>query len=43
VVGDWRRLHSGNFNACTLHQVIKGDYINKDEVGGTCSLHEGDE
>jgi len=31
------------FNICTAHQIFSGDKINKNEMGGACNMHGGEE
>jgi hypothetical protein len=43
VVGGWRRLHNEELhNLYTSPNIIGGDQIKEDDMGGECSTHEGD-
>jgi hypothetical protein len=41
VRGEWRKLHNVKLNelACLTH-YSSGDQIEKNEMGGTCSMYE---
>jgi hypothetical protein len=32
-----------SFIVCTLHQILKAEQIKDNQIGGTCSMHGGDE
>jgi hypothetical protein len=34
VAGGWRRLHNEELHKFTLHQLLLGDQIKEDEMGG---------
>jgi hypothetical protein len=43
VTGDWRRLHNEKFNDCTFQHIVFRDPKKDDQMGGTCSVNEGEE
>jgi hypothetical protein len=44
VTGDWRRLNKEELNDLYLSpNIIQGDQIKKNEVGGACSTYGGGE
>ena len=38
-----RRLYSGSFTVCTAYQELLGGLIKKNEMGGVCGMHGGQE
>jgi hypothetical protein len=39
VTGRQRKLHNGELHIFTHHQILLGDQIKKNEVGGACGTH----
>jgi len=43
VTGEWRRLHNEEVNALYSYHYYSGDQIKKNELGGACGTHGGQE
>jgi len=43
VTGDWRKLHNEELNDLYFSKYCSGDQIEKNEMGGACSVYGGEE
>jgi hypothetical protein len=39
VIGEWRKLHSGQLIICTHHQILLHNQIKENKVSRACGTH----